>query len=103
MKEQLKDATYTKIRKSDTWGLRVVGPVTVGEIVLAKRRGDRWGTRKEVTAVVAVYDGVYICEMKDAAKAKKSAPDVTPAPEAAPHAEGAGMTAESGDSEDLPF
>lgn len=104
-------ATYTKIKKTDTWGLRIEGPVQVGEIVLAFRRGDRWGTRKEVTSVVAVFDGVSICEMKNAPKKGKKAPpaapeadDAIPAPEAAPHVEGAGLSAESfGDSEGLPF
>lgn len=67
----MKNATYTKLTKTNTWGLRVEGVVTEGEVVLAIRRGERNGSRKVVTSIVWVGNGVTLVSFKDAPKAPK--------------------------------
>jgi len=62
----MKTASYTKLTKTNTWGLRVEGLVTVGEVVLAKRRGERNGTRKTVTEIVWTGNGVTLCAFGNA-------------------------------------
>ena len=70
------NAGYTKIKTTGEWGLRVYGHPAVGDVVNAVRNGDRFGTRKEVTEIVATYPDATICKFKAAPKKAK-----TPAPE----------------------
>jgi len=78
--ENLKTASFTKsnstLKAEDKWGLRIEGQgaVQVGEIVLAKRLGDKFGTRKQVTEILWSGNGIYVCRMGNAPKAAKKAP-----------------------------
>jgi len=65
----MENATYAKLRDG-SWGLRTAETVKVGDVVLATTKGGA-KSRKEIVQVVWVGNGIALCVMGNAPKAKK--------------------------------